>query len=90
MIDATGRVIATLYLNGYAGLGSDGALGVCPPVVDYSPVEQVRVAEEVAARPKRALIVGWLADYAVLREQIHRNRISIAAASFARSGRLST
>ena len=28
-----------------------------------------RVAEEVAALPEGALIPGWLADYAVLRDQ---------------------
>jgi len=38
-------------------------------VVEYSRVEQVRVAEEVAALPEGALIPGWLADYAVLRDQ---------------------
>jgi len=29
----------------------------------------MRVAEEVAALPEGALIAGWLADYAVLRDQ---------------------
>jgi len=29
----------------------------------------MHVAEEVAALPEGALIVGWLADYAVLRDQ---------------------
>ena len=38
-------------------------------MVAYSPVEQARVAEEVAALPEGALMVGWLADYAVLRDQ---------------------
>jgi hypothetical protein len=37
--------------------------------VAYSPAEQLRVAEEVAALPEGALIAGWLADYAVLRDQ---------------------
>jgi hypothetical protein len=36
-------------------------------VVAYSKAEQLRLAEEVAALPEGALIVGWLADYAVLR-----------------------
>jgi hypothetical protein len=35
----------------------------------YSRAEQLRLAEEVAALPEGALIVGWIADYAVLREQ---------------------
>jgi len=38
-------------------------------VVEYSREEQARVAEEVAGLPEGALIVGWMADYAVLRKQ---------------------
>jgi hypothetical protein len=38
-------------------------------VVAYSRAEQARVAEEVATMPEGALIVDWLADYAVLRDQ---------------------
>jgi len=38
-------------------------------VVEYNRAEQARVANEVALLPEGALIVGWLADYAVLREQ---------------------
>ena len=61
--------IATLFLSGRAGVGSDTSPGVCPPVVAYSQAEQARVADEVAALPEGTVIVGWLADYAVLREQ---------------------
>jgi hypothetical protein len=43
-------------------------------VVEYSQAEQARVAEEVAALPAGALIVTWLADYAVLREQVRACR----------------
>jgi len=38
-------------------------------VVEYSRAEQLRLAEEVAALPESGLILEWLADYAVLREQ---------------------
>ena len=38
-------------------------------MVEYSQAEQARVAEEVAALSQGALIPGWLADYAVLRDQ---------------------
>jgi hypothetical protein len=38
-------------------------------VVEYSQVEQARVAEEVAVLPEGAVIAEWLADYAVLRAQ---------------------
>ncbi len=65
----SGLVIVTLFSSGCAGVGSDAPPGVCPPVVDYSQAEQARVAHEVAALPEGAVIVGWLADYAVLREQ---------------------
>lgn len=44
--------------------------------MDYSRTEQARVTEEVAALPEGALIIGWLADYAVLREQARSCRIA--------------
>jgi hypothetical protein len=46
-----------------------GGLSACPPVVEYSRVEQGRVAEEITALPQNAAIIGWLADYAVMRDQ---------------------
>ena len=61
--------IATLFLTACPGVGSDTPPRVCPPVVDYSLAEQARVEDEVAALPEGASVVGWLADYAVLREQ---------------------
>lgn len=39
--------------------------------MEYSRAEQVQVAEEVAALPENVLIVEWLADYAVLKEQVN-------------------
>jgi hypothetical protein len=48
--------------------GSEGQ-GPCPPVVDYSPVEQARAAEEVDALPEGAMVVRMLSDYGVLRDQ---------------------
>ncbi|MCC6006716.1 MAG: hypothetical protein JJU40_03465 [Rhodobacteraceae bacterium] len=60
---------ATIFLTACAGVTSDPPRSACPPVVDYSRAEQARVAEEVAALPEGALIAGWLADYAVLRDQ---------------------
>jgi hypothetical protein len=38
--------------------------------VEYSHAEQAKVAEEVSALSEGALIVEWLADYAVLRAQV--------------------
>ena len=60
---------ATIFLTACAGVGSDTPSGNCPPVVDYSRAEQARVADEVAALPEGAVILDWLADYAVLRAQ---------------------
>ena len=60
---------AMIFLTGCAVVGSETPHSACPPVVEYSRAEQVRVAEEIAALPEGALIVGWLADYAVLRKQ---------------------
>ena len=65
----TALAIATLFLTACAGVGSDTPSRVCPPVVEYSDVEQARVADEVAAMTEEAVIVEWLADYTVLREQ---------------------
>lgn len=48
-------------------------------MVEYSRAEQARVAEEVAALPEGALIVGWLADYAVLRDQTGASRSTRAS-----------
>ena len=71
MLDAASRRprIRDGLLARLRGVGSDAPPGACPPVVEYSQAEQARVAEEVAALPEGALILGWLADYAVLREQ---------------------
>ena len=64
-------VIATIFLTACAGVSFDAPPGACPPVVAYSRAEQTSVAEEVDALPEGALIVSWLADYAVLRAQAH-------------------
>jgi hypothetical protein len=59
-----------IFLTACAGVSSDAPPSACPPVVDYSRAEQARVAEEVEALPEGAMIVSWLADYAVLRSQL--------------------
>ncbi|MCC5984883.1 MAG: hypothetical protein JJU42_11010 [Rhodobacteraceae bacterium] len=53
---------ATIFLTDCAGMGSDALPSACPPVVEYSPVEQARVAEELAALPQAAMTNEWLAD----------------------------
>ena len=65
---------AMISLSGCATGSSERWAGfVCPPVVEYSREEQRRVADELAALPKDSVIVGWLADYTVLRAQICLN-----------------
>lgn len=51
-------------------------------MVEYTHAEQVRVAEEVARLPEGMLIIGWLADYAVMREQVREcqyQRVKVSA-----------
>jgi hypothetical protein len=71
-----------IFLIGCTGMGSGTAPGVCPPVVAYNPTEQAQVADEVAALPEGAAIVGWLADYAVMREQARICKNMFAKCSF--------
>lgn len=63
--------VGMIFLTGCATGSSEWrATGVCPPVVEYSREEQQRMAEEIEALPEDSVIVGWLADYAVLRGQV--------------------
>jgi hypothetical protein len=57
--------------------GSDAPPSACPPVVEYSRTQQARAADEVARLPEGTLIIGWLADYAVLREQARACRLPL-------------
>lgn len=66
-------VLATvmILLTGCAtGSSEQRSASVCPPVVAYTREERRRVAEEVDALPEGSVIVGWLADYMVLRGQL--------------------
>jgi len=45
-------------------------MGVCPPVVEYSQAEQAQAAGEVAALPEDSVLIDWLGDYSLLREQV--------------------
>ena len=66
---------ATIFLSACAVVGSDAPSGACPPMVVYGRAEQAQVAEEVAVLPEGAAIVEWLADYAVLRDQVRACRL---------------
>ena len=48
--------------------GSEGQVP-CPPIVDYTPADQVTAANEVEALPDSAVVIRMLSDYAVLRAQ---------------------
>jgi hypothetical protein len=58
-----------IFLTACARVGSENQRSACPPVVEYSRAEQAGVANELSLLPEGSLIVGWLADYAVLRNQ---------------------
>lgn len=59
-----------IFLTACAGGSFDTVASACPPVVEYSRAEQVKVAEELSAMPEAAFISEWLTDYAVLRKQV--------------------
>lgn len=61
-------LIAMLWLTGCEMVGSD-LRAPCPPVVEYTDVEQATAADEVEALPDGAVIVRMLGDYTVLRDQ---------------------
>ena len=65
---AAAPLIAMLWLSACAMGGSD-ALTPCPPVVEYSVVDQAGAAAEVEALSEGAMVVRMLGDYAVLRDQ---------------------
>ena len=67
---AAALAAAMIFLNGCEGVDFDATVKPCPPVVEYSRAEQAIVAEELAQLPESSLIIGWLADYAVLRDQV--------------------
>lgn len=61
--------VVTTLLTACARVSSEGPHSACPPVVEDSRAEQVRVAAELAALPDGAVIADSLADYAALRDQ---------------------
>ena len=64
------------FLIGCAGVGSEAPNSACLPVVEYSRSGQVQVAQEVAALPEGALIVGRMVDYAVLWDLVKDCKLS--------------
>jgi len=64
-----GLAIGTSFLSACATVSSETAIGVCLPVVEYSQAEQAQAADEIASLPQNAVIIGWLSDYSVMRDQ---------------------
>lgn len=58
-----------IFLTGCATGVSNQPGHVCAPVVEYSPAEQARAADEIEALSDDAAIIGLLSDYAVMRAQ---------------------
>ncbi len=64
-----GLIIVASLLNACATESSESVVGICPPVLENSASEQARVASDLEALPDDAVLINWLADYSVLREQ---------------------
>jgi len=60
---------AVSLLGACAMVSSEPVAGMCPPVVEYSQAEQTQTADEFAALPDDSVLIDWLADYSLLREQ---------------------
>ena len=65
---AAALLIAMLWLIGCAKADFETQVP-CPPVVEYTNVDQARAAAEVDMLPEAAMVVRMLSDYAVLRDQ---------------------
>jgi len=63
-------VTVTSLLTACATVSSEPVVGACPPAVQYSRAEQSLLATEIEALPANTVIVDWLADYSLLREQV--------------------
>ncbi len=61
-------LIGALWLSGCARVGSEAEVP-CPPVVDYTTVDQARAAAEVGELAEGAMVVRMLSDYAAMRDQ---------------------
>jgi hypothetical protein len=64
-----GLIVATSLLAACAAGGSEPAVAVCPPVVEYGPEFQAQAADELALLRAGLAIAEMLSDYAVMREQ---------------------
>ena len=68
-LPAPALVIATSLLSACATDGSDRGGAICSPVVAYDQAARDRAAAELEALPDDAVLVGMMADYAVMRAQ---------------------
>jgi hypothetical protein len=59
-------LIAVLSLTACARVNSSAV----PPVKEYSPAVQAQAADELEALPEGSVLPMFVADYAVLREQL--------------------
>ncbi len=53
-----------------AAVSSEAVVGICPPVVEYGLAEQAKAADEISTLPGGSVLIGWMAGYSVLREQV--------------------
>ena len=50
-------------------VSSEPVVGHCPPIVEYNREEQALVATGIESLAEDAVLIDWLADYSLLREQ---------------------
>lgn len=62
-------LIGMLWRNGCARVGSEAG-APCPPVADYSTIDQAFAADEAEALAEDAVIVRMLTDHTVLRDRV--------------------
>ncbi len=63
-------VIVSSLLGACATVSSEPVVSICPPVVEYSQAEQVQAADQVSTLSEDSVLIDWLADYSLLREQV--------------------
>lgn len=42
----------------------------CPPLKEYTPEEQYRMAEKIDSLPEGDIVIEWISDYIALRDMV--------------------
>jgi len=65
-----GLAIGMSFLSACATGSFKPAVGVCPPVIEYSREFQARADQELTLLPEGSAISAMLIDYTVIRKQV--------------------